>query len=953
MALSFNFNPFTGNFDQISTVTISGTPNGLSIDANQVLSLALASTSTTGALSSTDWNTFNSAASAVTSATSANTPNTIVKRDASGNFAASDLTIAQADTVASGTLAIGTVNASIINIGRSGATVNIQGTTIFENSTTLNVSNPVINVNTAGGVGSGSSSGINIEENSIVTGYALTSGDRNSWQFKAPNTAGIATITPGTSGITLAGSITNGTNSGTNTGDVTLSTANGLSLSGQALSLALSSSSTTGALSSTDWSTFNSKQAAGNYITALTGDVTASGPGSAAATLATVNSNVGSYTNASITVNAKGLVTAASSGTAPVTSLTVNSSNGFAGTSSGGTTPALTLSTTVTGILYGNGTSMAAAVAGNFPTLNQNTTGTAANITATSNSTLTTLSALSLPYSQVTGGPSGTVTSFAFTNQDNVTGTVTNATSTPTLALAPTSSTPAASSFASWDANKNLNANNLIEGYTTTVTAAGTTTLVVGSTYQQYFTGTSTQTVVLPVTSTLVLGQQFQIINNSTGVVTVESSGANVIQAMAAGTQLTVTVISTSLTTAAAWNAVYVSGIAAVINPTQQTFTSGSGTYTTPSGVQYIRVRMVGSGGGGAGGGNSGGGTGGGNGNSSTFGSSLLTANGGSGGAFGGGQGGAPGLASISAPAHGTASTGGYGMPSTYTGTATFNQGGNGGASFFGGGGYGGYANSVGTAGLAYGSGGGGGATAQTNVPSGPGGGAGGYVEAIIPSPSSTYSYSVGAGVGGGSAGTNGFAGGASAGGYIEVTEYYTNYQVGTTTSVGANLVLAGPASGSNANPTFRSLVTADMPAIIAARYYGATTTIGTSFTTIKYPTVVYDTASAYNTSTGVYTAPVAGLYRVTCVLLGPNISVTAGSGAVASVFINGTQNSDLWNWYFDVNATQRYGGNGSVTILCNASDSITIQMLQPSSGAIDVTNSYRDYFSIEYLGAE
>lgn len=56
-------------------------------------------------------------------------------------------------------------------------------------------------------------------------------------------------------------------------------------------------------------------QAAGNYITALTGDLTASGPGSAAATLATVNSNVGSFTNANITVNGKGLVTAASNGT--------------------------------------------------------------------------------------------------------------------------------------------------------------------------------------------------------------------------------------------------------------------------------------------------------------------------------------------------------------------------------------------------------------------------------------------------------------------------------------------------------------------------------------------------------------------------------------------------------------------------------------------------------------
>jgi len=67
---------------------------------------------------------------------------------------------------------------------------------------------------------------------------------------------------------------------------VTLGTANGLSLSTQALSLALSSTSTVGALSSADWNTFNGKQASGSYITALTSDVTASGPGSAAATIA-------------------------------------------------------------------------------------------------------------------------------------------------------------------------------------------------------------------------------------------------------------------------------------------------------------------------------------------------------------------------------------------------------------------------------------------------------------------------------------------------------------------------------------------------------------------------------------------------------------------------------------------------------------------------------------------
>lgn len=59
---------------------------------------------------------------------------------------------------------------------------------------------------------------------------------------------------------------------------------------------------------------------------ALTGDITAA-QGSNATTLATVNANVGSFTNANITVNAKGLITAASTGSAGGTPVDITVAN--------------------------------------------------------------------------------------------------------------------------------------------------------------------------------------------------------------------------------------------------------------------------------------------------------------------------------------------------------------------------------------------------------------------------------------------------------------------------------------------------------------------------------------------------------------------------------------------------------------------------------------------------
>lgn len=131
---------------------------------------------------------------------------------------------------------------------------------------------------------------------------------------------------------------------------------------------------------------------------------------------------------------------------------------------------------------------------------------------------------------------------------------------TPTINGTPTgtgvSSTPTASIIPLWDASKNLSANNLIEGFTTTATAAGTTTLTITNTYTQVFTGTTTQTVLLPTTS-VAAGGQYAIINLSTGAVTVQSSGANTITILAAGTSALFTALVATPTTAANWNSQY------------------------------------------------------------------------------------------------------------------------------------------------------------------------------------------------------------------------------------------------------------------------------------------------------------------------------------------------------------------------------------------------------------
>ena len=199
--------------------------------------------------------------------------------------------------------------------------------------------------------------------------------------------------------------------------------------------------------------------------------------------------------------------------------------------------------------------------------------------------------------------------------------------------------------------------------------------------------------------------------------------------------------------------------------------TSGSGTYTVPTGCKTLWIRMVGGGGGGGGGGNNGTAGNGGIGGSTTFGTSLLTCTGGQGLTTSSNA----GTATLNSPAIGIAafgaSGGGFGALIT---SAVYLTGGTGGASPFGGNGTGG-ANAGGGGGSANSGSGGAGGGNNGGAPafSGGGGGSGGYIDAFITSPSATYSYAIGTGGTAGTAGTNGYAGGAGGSGVIYITEYY------------------------------------------------------------------------------------------------------------------------------------------------------------------------------------
>jgi len=345
------------------------------------------------------------AAAAISTATSSNTPNTVVERDGSGNFAAGTITASLNGNANTATTSIsfsgsllgdvtGTQGATVVSfVGGKTATDVASATATVDAATSLNTASTLVKRDASGDFAA-----------HIITASLVGNVTGNLTGNVTGNVSGSAATFTGS----LAGDVT-GTQSATSV----------VKIQG----ISVNSTAPTDAQFLVYQSGITAYKAA-----SMSGDATMTDTG-VVSIVATTNSTIttlsalslpGSQVTGNISGNAAnvtGVVGILHGGTGQTTATTafdalsplttLGDTLYYDGTHnvrlSGNTTNAREFLTSQGSGGLATAPLWSALVSGDIPNNAANTTGTASNITATSNSTLTTLTALSLPTTQLTG----------------------------------------------------------------------------------------------------------------------------------------------------------------------------------------------------------------------------------------------------------------------------------------------------------------------------------------------------------------------------------------------------------------------------------------------------------------------------------------------------------------------------------------------------------------------
>lgn len=184
----------------------------------------------------------------------------------------------------------------------------------------------------------------------------------------------------------------------------------------------------------------------------------------------------------------------------------------------------------------------------------------------------------------------------------------------------------------------------------------------------------------------------------------------------------------------------------------------------------------------------------------------------------------------------------------------------------------------------------------------------------------------------------------AVAGDYFEI---YTRHNSGSPQNI-------------EANSTYCTIEKLSGPSQIAATesvnvsvYRNAGQTINTgSTTTIVYDTKIFDSHNAFNTSTGIFTAPVSGKYRLSAKSF-TNVSVTPSVNSRNILYWQKNGGSvSILDWRVEAATNEQRFVGGTKVISMNAGDTINISQLHNMAASISVGDSFiNTSLDIERIG--